>query len=81
MERTLKNGTRYSIYELFKGYVVMDAFYNGKWNRLTRNFKSIDEAMKWCDKEDYEFEHPAPDVPMTPVPDDYYDDTRRFFGD
>ena len=79
MERELKNGTRYYFYQ-FGNKVYTECFYNDKWNRITREFNSFEEANAWCDEEDYKFENPVEWKPATP-PSNYYDDCRRYFGD
>ena len=79
MERELKNGARYYFYQ-FGSKVYTECFYNGKWNRITREFNSFKEASDWCDEEDYKFENPEEWKPAAP-PANYYDDCRRYYGD
>lgn len=80
MERTLKNGKKYRFEEIFKDYIKTYCYYDGKWNPLTVSFKTWKEAEAWCDKMDYDFEHPRVWKPAE-VPADYYGDTTRYYGD
>jgi hypothetical protein len=80
MERKLKNGKEYRFEEIFKGYITTYCLYDGKWNHITASFHSWEEVDKWCEKLDYDFEHPKVWKPAD-VPADYYDDTTRYYGD
>ena len=79
MERILKNGKRYYFYQV-GSKVYADCFYCGKWNRVALEFDNLAEANVWCNDEDYKYDHPSKWEAAVP-PSDYYDDTRRYFGD
>lgn len=83
MERTLKNGKQYRFSEGIFGTIFTEAFYDGKWNRITRQFKDMDEVDVWCTQMDYDFEHPkftAVNFTSCP-PDDEYSDFTKYYGD
>lgn len=53
MERTLEitamSGTKYRFveFQIFDTIVNAYSWFNNKWNRLTRNFHSLEEAEEW----------------------------------
>lgn len=81
IERTLKNGIKYRFFEGIFGTIFTDAYYYGKWNRITRQFKDMDEVDKWCKEMDYDYEHPKQITTYTDVPIDEYGDYTKYHGD
>lgn len=80
MERTLKNGKRYRFEEIWSGFIKTYCLFNDKWNPLTVSFRNWDEVNAWCGKMDYDYEHPQ-EWKTTEVPQDYYNDCSKWYGD
>ena len=80
MERKLKNGKEYRFEQVFENYIVAYCFYFGKWNPLSIDFKSWDEVENFCNKIDYDVEHPKEWKPSD-VPTDYYGRQGVYYGD
>lgn len=80
MERELKNGKKYRFEQLFSDFIKAYCFYDGKWNPLAVDFRSWEEVELWCDKLEYNFEHPQVWKPAE-VPQDYYGREGVYFGD
>lgn len=81
MERTLKNGMQYRFHTGIFGTIFTEAYYGGKWNRITRSFKTMTEAEEWCAQMDYDFEHPKFTTSVSVPPDDEYSDFSKYYGD
>lgn len=91
MERTVYretlDGCKYEFIEMMmfgKPYVISSCYfdYNKRYNHIGLNFNTIEEALEWCDKKDYNYQHPAPVKPFTyEVPSDYYGVRGRYYGD
>ena len=49
IEISSRNGMRYQFVEwtLFRTRVETYAWYNGRWNRIGRNFDSFEAAVEW----------------------------------
>ena len=57
LEITALNGTKYQFVEveIFTKFVNVYAWHSNKWNRLTRTFKTMDEARAWVAELDTEY--------------------------
>lgn len=58
--------------------------YNKRYNRICKDFESMEEALAWCDKKDADFLRPK--VESKPqiinLPDDYYNrPAGTYYGD
>ena len=85
LEITCLNGRKYRFTEcpFYRGetYIYSEFFWDGKWNRLCRDFKSLDEAKKFTEEINRQYSQPAPYFTSFDVPDDYYGVRGRYYGD
>ena len=84
LEITALNGTRYQFVEveIFTKFVNIYAWYSNKWNRLTRTFKTMDEARAWIAEldADYVAWKNAPKVSYE-LPEGAYYSLTGYYGD
>ena len=88
MERTLEitamSGTKYRFveFQIFDTIVNAYSWFNNKWNRLTRNFYSLEEAEEWVKElnRKYEAQKNAPKEVHT-MPESAYYSITGYYGD
>ena len=84
IEISSKNGMRYQFVEwtLFRTLVETYAWYNGRWNRIGRNFDSFEAAVEWVRELDrqHEARMNAPKVAVVMPQSAYYSIT-GYYGD
>lgn len=85
IEITALNGTRYQFVEveILTKFVNVYAWYSNKWNRLTRTFKTMDEARAWIAELDAEYVawKNAPKISYELPEGAYYSLTGYYYGD
>lgn len=80
MERELKNGKRYRFTEIFRDYIRMEVFEKDRWNPNSKDFRTWGEVEEFCNKINYDAEHPKPIVNIQ-IPSDYYGRPGVYYGD
>lgn len=84
LEITALNGRRYQFLEveIFTKLVNAYAWYSDKWNRLTRTFKTMDEARAWVAELDAEYVawKNAPKI-SSELPEGAYYSLTGYYGD
>lgn len=85
LDRTLLDGRKYRFVEwMIFGHSTVTSYseWDGSYHHIGLEFKTLEEATKWCDDADYRFSHPKPAIRYEfTVPDDYYGVTGRYYGD
>lgn len=78
IEMTTKDGRRYQFVEVFPNFISTYAWYDNKFNHISRDFKSFDEAAAWIDElnKPQEWKHVKLEIPA-----DYYGVRGRYYGD
>lgn len=84
LEITSESGTKYQFVEfsLWRTMVNAYSWYNGKWNRLSVSFNSLEEAQEWVENlnRDYQKQKNAPKTASTMPASAYYSIT-GYYGD
>lgn len=84
IEISSKNGQRYQFVEwtLFRTIVNTYCWYDGRWNRIGKDFNSLEEAREWVEKMDMEYEvRRTAQKPAIPMPQSGYFTITGYYGD
>ena len=78
IEMTTTDGRKYQFVQSFCDMVSTYAWYDNKFNHISKTFKSMDEAAAWIE----ELNKPQVWEPVKmEIPADYYGVRGRYYGD
>lgn len=85
IEITTSYGTEYKFVEypgIFGGSDVHTySKWDGQWHKITKFFKSLDEARQWIAELEEQHNAPQPEPKPLVIPDGYYGVPGRYYGD
>lgn len=80
-EVTLSNGVDYRFFDIFPDFIVTECFYDGRWRRIGREFKSFEQADKWVEEMNEKLSKPDEWFKSTAITDNPYNGSGEYCGD